>query len=126
MERSRGLFVVLDTLLEKRSLEACRLELNVMVSALKDYRARGFRIIGVILGHHTRADLDAFGFQFDSVETVKMASGPWFPPLAWSVARRFSLNVRRSWLYSADQNHAAQARDAGVRQFALLGALQNR
>jgi len=103
MER-KGLFVVLDGLSMSRRLAA----------VLKDFRALGYRIIGITSGsvhgsHVAGVELDAI---------VRAEPGEWeFPSFAWSIARRFSLNVRRSVLCSADLAHEGWARSAGLRRF---------
>ena len=116
MDKSRGLFLVLDGLL-KHNKEGDRVRLvQGLAGALKDFRALGFRIIGIVLdGGGGKVE----GFDFDEV-VVAGDSGValWdFPPVAWSVARRYSLNVRRSLLCSPDLAHEGWARDAGLKRF---------
>ena len=102
--QKKGLFVVLDGLTNRRGLEG----------ALKDFRALGYRVIGILVGNSPgRRTVD---FQFD--EIVQVDRTEWeFPSFAWGVARRFSINVRRSLLCSADLSHERWAHNAGLRRF---------
>ena len=103
MER-RGLFVVLDGLRMSRGL----------ASVLKDFRALGYRIIGITSG--AVHDSQVAGVELDAI--VRADPAGWeFPSFAWSIARRFSLNVRRSVLCSADLAHEGWARNAGLHRF---------
>ncbi|MEO1272591.1 MAG: hypothetical protein AAFX99_31250 [Myxococcota bacterium] len=118
MERTKGLFVVLDSnLFPAGSMR--RALISHLVVALKDFRSMGYRVIGVAVDDGLEEALSELGFQFDSVERIEGD----FAPLAWSVARRFSLNVQRSLLCSADVRHANWAQDAGLRRFMMLERL---
>lgn len=103
MER-KGLFVVLDGLMDRTRL----------ASVLKDFKALGYRVIGITTGSVDRVNVD--GVELDAV--VRAEPGEWeFPSFAWSIARRFSLNVRRSLLCSANLAHERWAQNAGLRRF---------
>ena len=103
MER-KGLFVVLDGLMDRARLSA----------VLKDFKALGYRVIGITTGSIDRVNVE--GVELDAI--VRAEPGEWeFPSFAWSIARRFSLNVRTSLLCSADLGHERWARNAGLRRF---------
>ena len=113
MDESRGLFLVLDGLLRDKNGGGFRLRQGLEV-ALKDFRSLGYRIIGIV--KNDIGDLE--GFDFDAVVVTTHESPSWeFPPMAWSMARRYSLNVKRSLLCSPNIAHEGWARDAGLRRF---------
>ena len=113
MDKSRGLFLVLDGLLRGNSEGRAQL-VQGLVSVLKDFRALGYRIIGIVQDGAGEVE----GFDFDEVVVATRDTPNWeFPPMAWSMARRYSLNVQRSLLCSPDAAHEDWARDAGLRRF---------
>ncbi|MBH25718.1 MAG: hypothetical protein CMH57_14950 [Myxococcales bacterium] len=118
MERYKGLFVILDANLFPMGSRR-RALISHLASALKDFRSMGYRVVGVVVEDDLEDSLAELGFQFDSVERVEGD----FAPVAWSVARRLSLNVKRSLLCSADVSHANWAQDAGLRRFMMLERL---
>jgi hypothetical protein len=121
MDKSRGLFVVLDGLWGRCQRTGEPKLARGVSGALRDFRALGFRIIGVVTDGE--GDPSACGFEFDAVVRGNGSAGWEFPPEAWSVARRLSVNVRRSLLCSPDVAHASWARNAGLKRFDTPGAL---
>lgn len=115
MDKSRGLFLVLDGLVKTAEpLERPRMVLG-LESALRDFQALGWRIIGI--GIERPRIITELPFEFDA-RTLQEDAASWeFPAFAWSVARRLSLNVRRSLLVSLDHGHEGWARDAGLKRF---------
>jgi hypothetical protein len=106
----KGLFVVLDGITRH----------NRLAAVLKDFRALGYRIIGITSGASKQPYTG--GIELDAI--VRTEPGEWeFPSFAWSIARRFSLNVRRSVLCSADLTHERWARNAGILRFETPEAL---
>ncbi len=120
MDTRKGLFVVLDPSRPLDHRAAAQ-----FAAALQDFRALGYRLFGITIGetHATRAQ--APGVLFDDLihVSVQRVSDWEFPTYAWSAARRFSLNVRRSLLCSPDPKHEAWARNAGLRRFETLDNL---
>ncbi len=114
MDKSRGLFLVLDGLLKGGKGERFRL-MQGIEGVLKDFSAMGYRIIGIVQNDVGEVD----GFDFDELVVADNEIGSvWeFPPVAWSIARRYSLNVRRSLLCSPNIAHEGWARDAGLKRF---------
>ncbi len=125
MDKSRGLFLVLDGVLSRSgSLDAGdqgRLRLpQGLAGALRDFRALGYRIFGIRLGGEGPLQ----GLEFDFDEVIVADQGGWaFPEAAWSLSRRYSLNVHGSMLCSRDEGHEGWARDAGLRRFETPAAL---
>ncbi len=115
MERSRGLFLVLDGLVSRCQRTGRMKLVQGLEASLKDFRALGYRIIGVMTGGGY-PEARGCGFEFDDVWVAAEGEGG-FAPAAWSLARRHSLNVRRSLLCSLDEAHEGWARDAGLRRF---------
>jgi len=113
MSTVKALFVVLDGLLPS---PARLLGWQQLAGLLGDFRALGYKVIGIKLGHTTRpweTCRDTVEPALDALVEVDDE----FVPTAWSLARRFSLNMNRSILVSAHDAHSRWAHDAGVLRF---------
>lgn len=114
MNKTRGLFLVLNGLLSRCARTGRWTLAQGLEGRLKDFRAHGFRIIG-ILEDAPEGDV-RLPFDFDEVWVGDDVSDT-FAPRAWSLARRYSLNVRRSLLCSLNERHEGWVRDAGLKRF---------
>ena len=107
MSGTKALFVVIDGLLPV----AARLLAQRLSALLGDFRAHGYKIIGITL--NSTPCRDDLSDALDAVIEVDKE----FAPAAWSLARRFRLDMRHSIFVSNNLNHESWARDAGVRRF---------
>lgn len=119
MRKARALFVVVKDYGHDEATGHAALAHRI-TSKLSDFRALGYRIIGILTGAQVPDDTDrplTLDFEFDELHCEQEVTTKGFPDVAWSSAKRYSLNVRGSLLCSADPLHVRWANDAGLARF---------
>lgn len=119
MRKSRALFVVVRDYGHDEGSGHVALAHRI-ASKLSDFRSLGYRIIGILKGEHDGDVAETpltSNFDFDELHGEEEVHDKGFPDVAWTSARRYSLNVRSSLLCSSDPGHASWASDAGVGHF---------